>query len=70
MITITLARMLGSLHYMKGFDLFISASLNPEIGKEWSWYENVIQDLFPFHIRNLDKTFTDVPCVWELLPME
>lgn len=36
MITITLARMLGSLHYMKGFDLFISASLNPEIGKEWS----------------------------------
>lgn len=60
MSAITLTRRLSSLHYMKGFDLFISASLSPEIAKEWSRFEKVIQDLFPFHIRNLDKTFTDV----------
>lgn len=50
-----------SLLYMKGFDLFFSfsTSLSPDLGREGTQLENGIQDLFPFHIKNLDKMFTD-----------
>lgn len=58
-----------SLHeriYLTSF----STSASPGIGKEGSQLENRIQDLFPFCVRQLDKTFTDVLCVREPLPKE
>lgn len=58
-----------SLHeriYLTSF----STSVSPGIGKEGSQLENTIQDLFPFRIKQLHKTFTDVLCVREPLPKE
>lgn len=42
--------------------LFLPTSLSPDLGREGSQLESGIQDLFPFHIKNLDKTFTDGLC--------
>lgn len=68
---LVLAQYSCSLLYRKGFDLFFFSYLfEPDLGREGSQLEIVIQDLFPFHIKNLDKAFTDGLCVGEPLPEE